>query len=84
MSSSIGTKTILDQKKFDSQRKIISKLEEELEDSQTCSICFVEKKNTALIPCGHLLCAGCTNKIWNSRKCPFCNQMIRDSQKIFL
>lgn len=47
-----------------------------------CNICYINKKNYACIPCGHLcLCKVCASKI--TEKCPMCNIKITHITKIF-
>ena len=47
-----------------------------------CNICYINKKNYACIPCGHLcLCKVCASKI--TEKCPICNVKITHITKIF-
>ena len=46
-----------------------------------CNICMENPKNTVLIPCGHVLCSGCSTNI---STCPFCRQNIAQIYKIYL
>ena len=58
-----------------------------------CKICYNNKVNYALLPCGHTLCKECSTIIsseenvinnYQTPKCPFCKQNITSYQKIFL
>lgn len=49
--------------------------------NQLCKICYVEKYNTAIIPCGHMVtCSNCVKQI---NKCPMCRKKIDKILKIF-
>lgn len=50
--------------------------------TEECNICFLNKKNYACVPCGHLcMCGDCANKV--DTKCPICNIEFTNILKIF-
>lgn len=50
--------------------------------TEECNICYVNKKNYACVPCGHLcMCGDCANKV--DSKCPICNVKFTNVIKIF-
>lgn len=54
----------------------------ESEDDVVCVVCLTEKRNTALVPCGHVcVCFDCAA---NLRACPLCRTPIQYRQKLFL
>ena len=46
------------------------------EDNSLCPICFVQKRNILCLPCKHLYCKNCIDKIMEKRKCPICRGAI--------
>ena len=48
--------------------------------SNECSICCDRAKNTVLMPCRHMLCQPCVEKL---SICPFCNQKIESTLVVF-
>ena len=46
------------------------------EDNSLCPICFVQKRNVICLPCKHLFCNNCIEKIMSKRKCPICRGAI--------
>ena len=46
------------------------------EDNSLCPICFVQKRNVICLPCKHLFCNNCIEKIMAKRKCPICRGAI--------
>lgn len=65
--------------------KAFIKLEKDtlaLSADEECTICYINKKTFACIPCGHLcLCYKCKNNIED--KCPLCNEKTDSIVKIF-
>lgn len=57
----------------------------EHEGKTTCSICYKNKINILLEPCGHIcLCEQCLSELGNySKYCPICRQSINNSKKIY-
>ena len=52
-----------------------------LQNLKNCVVCKVEKRNTVLLPCGHLnLCRGCGEKV---SMCPSCGCSISEKIKAF-
>jgi len=62
---------------------LIAKLRKEqienYKNRMTCTICWDRKWNTALIPCGHCLCAVCARRLTN---CPQCRKHIDRRQRM--
>ena len=46
----------------------------------TCQICLVNESDTALSPCGHIVCSNCASKI---TKCPTCRQNITNKMPLY-
>ena len=46
------------------------------EDNSLCPVCFVQKRNVLCLPCKHLYCITCIEKIMAKRKCPICRGAI--------
>lgn len=58
-------------------------IEDANNDEMICIICFTNKRNIVLLPCGHITtCAMCTNRI-KSFKCPICRKFVTQKNKIF-
>jgi DNA repair ATPase RecN len=59
-------------------------VKDENKEKKMCPACFDNEVNTALIPCGHTYCKGCSEAD-RSRyaKCPQCRQQINARVKIF-
>ena len=58
------------------------------EDSDTCKICFVEKINAVILPCGHFsLCIDCGKKFMRKHptgaKCPICRKPVASIQQVY-
>ena len=56
-----------------------------------CTICFERGKDTALVPCGHFICAICTSRIRETTgrrsrraRCPFCRARIQGQQRVHI
>lgn len=45
-----------------------------------CRICFNKQVKTLLVPCGHVLCEDCANRV---TCCPFCNTSFYARQEVF-
>ena len=52
------------------------------EDGSICPICFEKKMNSICLPCKHLFCETCMERILNKRKCPICRRVIITSELI--
>ena len=50
---------------------------EELYLKTLCSICYINEKNMALVPCGHLFCSSCIEQTITA-VCPICRRDFRD------
>jgi len=46
-----------------------------------CGICWEHRKNTVLVPCGHVYCGECVKQL---RLCPECRAPIQQRQRAFL
>jgi predicted nucleic acid-binding Zn-ribbon protein len=59
-------------------------VKDENKEKKMCPVCFDNEVNTALVPCGHTYCKGCSEAD-RSRyaKCPQCRQQINARVKIF-
>ena len=56
---------------------------EELYLKTLCSICYVNEKSIALVPCGHLFCGSCIEQTLTA-VCPVCRRDFKDRLSIFL
>ena len=60
--------------------------ERENDNRVVCNVCFANRKNAAIIPCGHTLCTACYYKIVEDsarRHCPECRGPIDEFVKLF-
>ena len=60
---------------------------EDLDPGDECAVCMERAKDTALVPCGHVLCGVCVSKANDSRivdECPVCRVAVRSTMRIFL
>lgn len=53
---------------------------EEIVDSLTCQVCADSELNTALVPCGHLLCDDCAKRL---EECPMCRTQVSARQRVY-
>ena len=49
------------------------------DNGNLCPICFDKERTIMILPCKHLLCEGCINKI---NKCPICRKNVLLRYKI--
>ena len=56
---------------------------EQYKEAFRCKICYMNKINITLIPCGHLFCSECDKKRTKD-ECPICRKKVKDTQAIFL
>jgi len=56
------------------------------EADRSCAVCLDAAKNTALVPCGHVLCGTCASAVlaMAQHKCPICRRAILQTIKLFL
>ncbi|CAD7925575.1 unnamed protein product [Amoebophrya sp. A120] len=56
------------------------------EGEYPCPICLINRRNVAMVPCGHLCCSSCQPQIHSAPRveCPLCRTPIRGFQKLFL
>eukprot|EP01121_Diplochlamys_sp_Union-15-3_P019423 TRINITY_DN7319_c0_g1_i1.p1 TRINITY_DN7319_c0_g1~~TRINITY_DN7319_c0_g1_i1.p1 ORF type:complete len:267 (-),score=17.28 TRINITY_DN7319_c0_g1_i1:3-803(-) len=74
-------------------RNSLIKLKEEIENTDSalktdsgvslCKICYNDQISAALVPCGHIYCANCTQKICRENVCPICRSSINKKIEIF-
>ena len=62
------------------KNKVSKKLTEEIASEYLCPICFTNKKNTILTPCGHTLCDACLGE---AEYCFFCRKYIGEKFRIY-
>merc|ERR1712242_643286 len=55
---------------------------QQLKGQRLCKVCFVEERNVAFLPCGHLIC--CVNCVPSLKDCPYCRQPITGTLKTFM
>lgn len=74
---SMGLKNITDK---------LSKAEPSSEPTITCKICMDNQSNMVLVPCGHVMCSGCINRLSKEhmKQCPMCNAEILKCMDIYL
>jgi len=53
---------------------------EEIADTLTCCVCADSELNTALVPCGHLLCWDCAQRL---TECPLCRTEVTARQRVY-
>ncbi|CAD7964156.1 unnamed protein product [Amoebophrya sp. A25] len=59
-------------------------------DDILCPICLTNRRNVAIVPCGHLLCTTCAPKMMapggraSGVECPVCRTRVQAFQKLFL
>lgn len=71
-----------DKEEINVKPRCISPVELATNKSEECNICYLNKKNYACVPCGHLcMCGDCANKV--DKKCPMCNVEFTNIIKIF-
>lgn len=56
---------------------------EELYVKTLCSICYINEKNMALVPCGHMFCGACIEQTITA-VCPICRRDFKDKLIVFL
>jgi hypothetical protein len=76
------------------QAKLIDLASIEVNSEYTCNICCIRRIQTAMNPCGHVMCETCFEKLrdnpadeWQQDhliKCPFCKTESTDSIRIFV
>jgi hypothetical protein len=54
----------------------ISQREEIRQELEQCVICYSEKKNVVIVPCGHCFCNTCALRM--GERCGFCREMVHD------
>ena len=66
--------------KLQTSRYALQQLEGLLGGRQGCRICFNQQVGVVLVPCGHVLCAACADKVTT---CPFCNTAFYSKQQMY-
>ena len=63
------------------------KKEQEKADKEQCIICMEREKNHVMVPCGHMFCGPCTEKMFRvedlSKRCPICRDPVVSITKVF-
>eukprot|EP01083_Nonionella_stella_P010265 29298_1 len=54
------------------------------QDIASCPICYDQRVNIALSPCGHTLCKDCAEQLPNTEECPMCSKHINKKQTIYI
>ena len=52
-----------------------------------CLVCMERPKDTALVPCGHVLCSVCVVRANDSRicdVCPICRVDVKSTMRVFI
>lgn len=62
------------------QEKQIKKIKKKIENF-SCPVCLDNFSNYSLVPCGHMFCGHCCNKLDN---CPLCRVRINKKLKLIL
>ena len=50
----------------------------------TCSICYTRLISIVNIPCGHLICQDCAERVMQRKKCFTCRCEVRTQHKVFI
>lgn len=86
-----NSKLLQDYLKYPQIKKIYDEIETfaraRSSEEMQCGVCMLNEKDTALIPCGHMVCGDCAKNIvglGNTNKCPFCRRPIDSKYKIFV
>jgi len=64
-----------------------SSLQEPLDETTECQVCMARAKDTALVPCGHVLCAQCVTRSNDERlveECPVCRETVRSTMRVYI
>jgi hypothetical protein len=68
---------------LEKEKEVQKSLQDNLEESKLCGICFENEKSKALVPCGHVFCSDCVI-VFGSTNCPICREKITNHIKLFL
>jgi len=63
------------------QKKKLLQTMDKFREASECVICFDRARDTALVPCGHLLCSTCAGSL---DTCSMCRQLVTQAMKLFL
>ena len=58
-----------------------------LDESTECQVCMARAKDTALVPCGHVLCAECVTRSNDARlveECPVCRETVQSTMRVYI
>lgn len=76
----------VDNKPEDKMQELNAKMQKRIEElflKTLCSVCYVNEKNMALVPCGHLFCNVCIGQTITA-VCPICRRDFKDKLAVFL
>lgn len=54
-----------------------------IEEETCCEICFMNPRNLAFVPCGHVVCIECGLSS-NMNECPFCRKLVEYKLKLYM
>jgi hypothetical protein len=67
----------------EAESEIVKKRKRLAAEEELCVICMETKRDTVLVPCGHLqFCWGCVERLPN-KNCPCCTVVYREKVKVF-
>lgn len=61
--------------------KVLQEKLRHIQDAMQCKVCMDASLNTALLPCGHLVCGMCADRL---DSCPQCRSVIEQRLKVYL
>ena len=68
---------------FETNQELAKKfVDNGMNDKVTCKICYTNKVNTCINPCGHLFCNMCLNNLTDN-SCPLCRNNIVSKIKVY-
>ncbi|KAI6210296.1 E3 ubiquitin-protein ligase LRSAM1 isoform X2 [Aphelenchoides besseyi] len=65
------------------ETNVLLKSQMESIQKMQCVICY-ERSETVFVPCGHLCCSTCYNKLPLGNPCPSCRRSIQQFQRIYI
>ena len=67
--------------KKENAARVQEAVEQKEEESMECPICMDGRKDTTLVPCGHVVCAACAG---DAATCPTCRGAVSSTMRIYL